>query len=73
VGAEAGRLRVQLAALEGGAIEGWIDLDDVGISGPPPQWVRTSRQTNLYTTSDGLDSSVSAAAEVDLMVLGDTR
>jgi D-alanyl-D-alanine carboxypeptidase len=73
IGAEAGRLRVQLSALEGGAVEGWIDLDDAGISGPPPQWVRTTRQANLYSSSDGADSSVSAAADVDLMVLGEAR
>jgi D-alanyl-D-alanine carboxypeptidase (penicillin-binding protein 5/6) len=73
VGAEGGRLRVQLPALEGGSVEGWIDLDDVGISGPPPQWARTTRQASLYTSSDGVDSSVSAAAHADLMVLGEPR
>jgi len=73
VGAEGGRFRVQLSALEGGSVEGWIDLEDVGLSGPPPQWVRTTRPASLYTSSDGVDSSVSAAAEVDLMVLGEAR
>jgi len=73
VGAEGGRLRVQSSALEGGAVEGWVDLEDVGLSGPPPQWVRTRWQASLFTSSDGADSSVSAPAEVDLMLLGEAR
>jgi len=73
VSAEGSRLRVQLSALEGGAVEGWVDLNDVGLSGPPPEWVRTTRQANLYTSSDGTDSNVTAPAYADLMVLGEAR
>lgn len=73
VAASGPRLRVQLPALEGGGVEGWIDLDDVGLSGPPPQWVRTTRQANLYTSNDGADSNVTAPAGADLMVLGEAR
>jgi D-alanyl-D-alanine carboxypeptidase len=71
--AEASRLRVQLSGLEGGAVEGWIDLNDVGLSGPPPQWVRTVRQADLYTSSEGSDNSVVAPVAADLMVLGEAR
>jgi D-alanyl-D-alanine carboxypeptidase len=71
--AEGARLRVQFPALEGGGVEGWIDIDDVGLSGPPLQWVRTTRPANLYTSSDGADSSVNALADADLMVLGEAR
>ena len=73
VGADGSRLRVQLPALEGGGVEGWVDVNDVGVSGPPPQWVRTTRQASLYTTNDGADSSVAASADTDLMVLGEAR
>ncbi len=73
VAANGPRLRVQLPALEGGAVEGWIDLDDVGLSGPPPQWVRTTRQASLYTSGDGTDSNVIAPPGADLMVLGEAR
>ena len=73
VAAEGPRLLVQLPALEGGAVEGWVDLEDLGLSGPPPDWVRTTRQVSLYTSSDGADSSVTAPAESDLMALGEAR
>jgi D-alanyl-D-alanine carboxypeptidase len=73
VGAEAGRIHVQQSALEGGAVEGWVELEDVGLSGPPSQWVRTTRQAELFTTSDGNDSNVSTLAGVDLMLLGDAN
>jgi len=73
VSGDAARLRVQQSALEGGAVEGWVELNDVGLSGPPPEWVRTTRAANLYTSVDGTDSNVSAPAFSDLMVLGEQK
>jgi D-alanyl-D-alanine carboxypeptidase len=70
VGAEGSRFRVEAPGLEGGGVEGWIDVDDCGFSGPPPPWVRTTQSTMLYghpLSSEG----VLLLADVDLMIVGE--
>lgn len=70
VGAERERLRVEGTALEGGGVEGWIDLDDCGLSGPPSQWVRTARPAVLYGDAAG-DTGAPMTAGVNLMLMGE--
>jgi len=71
VGAERARFRVEGTALEGGGVEGWIDLDDCGLSGPPSQWVRTARFAILYGDAAG-ETAVQVPPDVDLLLIGDT-
>lgn len=65
VGTEAARFRVRV---DEGASEAWIDVSDVAISGPPPDWVKAISDTVLYTSPDGQDSRVAVPRDASMMV-----
>lgn len=70
VGAEKARFRVETVGpgvLQG---EGWIDLSDVGLSGPPPDWVTATREAPLYTSADTAETVGVVPAGASLMVAG---
>jgi D-alanyl-D-alanine carboxypeptidase len=69
--ADATRLQVEVRDGAAGTI-GWVDLADVGISGPPPEWVRTTRDVHLYGSAGGEDSLAVLTTGVDLMVSNQT-
>src|SRR5581483_8193659 len=48
-GVEQGRLNVETAD---GTASGWLNLADIGLSGPPPNWVQIIDPTPLYTSAD---------------------
>lgn len=67
-GAEHGVFLVEVADGHAVGAVGWVEIADVGLSGPPPEWVRTTRETPLYASPDGEDTVAALAAGVDLMV-----
>ncbi len=66
--ADQGWLQVEIRDGSAAGTIGWVDLADVGISGPPPEWVRTTREVNLFASADGDDTITVLAAGIDLMV-----
>ncbi len=70
--ADQGWLQVEVRDGSAAGTIGWVDLADVGISGPPPEWVRTTRDVTLYGSADGEDVVASLTSGVDLMVSNET-
>jgi D-alanyl-D-alanine carboxypeptidase len=66
--ADANRLQIEVRTGAAAGTSGWVDLADVGISGAPPDWVRTTRDVHLFGSADGEDSVATLSAGVDLMV-----
>lgn len=53
LGAEQGRLRVVPAEADATLVNGWADLDDVGLSGSPPEWGISTRAAEIFVGPDG--------------------
>lgn len=70
IGTEVARFRVRV---DDGAYEGWIDVRDVALSGPPPDWVQAIRETVLYTSPDGQGFGVAVPRDASMMVHGGSQ
>jgi len=64
------RLRVETLPVDGPVSNGWVDLDDVGISGPPPDWVVASRDAALFAGPDSDDRVTSVPSGTAMLVCG---
>ncbi|HZT07830.1 MAG TPA: LysM peptidoglycan-binding domain-containing protein [Chloroflexota bacterium] len=69
-GAEADRFHVQ-SAPPGAVSEGWVDLADVGVSGPPADWVAASSDLTLFAGADSSDRIGTVPAGTNLEVSGE--
>src|SRR5579871_2625047 len=71
VGSDQGRLRAELMT-EDGPATGWIDLEDIGVSGPPPSWLATLAPTALYASAEGDEVISRLAAGTAVEIWGPT-
>lgn len=53
LGAERGRLRVVPVEADAAPVTGWVDLDEVGLSGSPPEWGMSTRSAEIFAGPDG--------------------
>lgn len=70
IGAEVAGFRVRV---DDGGYEGWVDVRDVAVSGPPPEWVQAIRETVLYTSPDGQGFGVAVPRDASMMVVGGSQ
>ncbi len=66
--ADQGWFQVEIRDGNAAGTTGWVEVADIGVSGPPPEWVRTTRDVHLYGSSDGDDSIAVLTSGIDLMV-----
>ncbi|MPZ13174.1 MAG: LysM peptidoglycan-binding domain-containing protein [Chloroflexi bacterium] len=66
--AELGRFQVEGGSGDAASVNGWIDIDDVGISGPPPSWVRANWDAPLFAGAESDDAVGALPAGADVVV-----
>jgi D-alanyl-D-alanine carboxypeptidase len=71
VGGEPRRFEVQPVSSEAPPAAGWVDVADVGISGPPPDWVVATRDATLYAGADSSDRVNTVPAGTALVIAGE--
>jgi len=67
--ADVQRLDVQTTT---GNAEGWIEVGDVAIAGPPPDWVVATRDCTLFSAADSFDSVGTVLPGTSMEVAGDS-
>jgi len=71
LGADARRFEVTTPPTDAPAAVGWVDVDDVGISGPPSEWVLATSDARLYSAADSPDALGTVPSGTALVVSGE--